>query len=280
MASNRADACLKYALATVIGLIVLSPLCVNAEDKENLGQPRPRCFPRERYERSEFGWVQEFYAEKKRVAPVGKVVASGEALLYIQLADVRKVAVLNDTLRLRRWALLKSTAKDYPAKSRFNVKALFTPDFVNYANIVFFNEPDDIYSGYTLVIKSDGMSCSAMVDLIQGGSVWFYESNGTSVYHEVPITFETEILSGRPLRAISVVVKELNAASITLEIVQSIDGKVTTQRQKSFDTMGGSADFDGLGFEFTKVAGGIRLNAVKEPSMWNAWWHDLRHRYW
>lgn len=91
------------------------------------------------------------------------------------------------------------------------------------------------------------------------------------VYQSQPLRFETVETSSASPKSVSVVIKEMDGATVVLEMSASSGGRSFHKSVETFDLIGGRAELHGLTFEFEKAEGGVLLKTVKEPVSIEDW---------
>lgn len=223
---------------------------------------RPRCsFPSTT---SSFNLTSRFYTEQRKIVPLGEVVTVGQPLFYALYHDTTRYAIADEHIVNRDPSPLNPNWAMGPGQ-QYQVIALYSHNGSDYYYLI---DNQVGISPSMWVSDMSGMLCSNGISVRRGVA-----TNGgmPRVYQTLPLRFETvAALTDQP-RSVAITVKELNGATVTLELTAIAGGRSLKKALGTFDVFAGTADFAGLRFEFDRSGDGIRLNSVVEPVNTERW---------
>ena len=214
-----------------------------------------------------------FYVEKNKVAPLGSVVKKGDPLFYVQLAEAKKLAHPVEPIYNRDPSPLNADFTLEPSQT-YTVPFAFTENNVAYYDVLYLKR-NFLDTGTLVPIRGDGTLCSNMLHfksedrqrplLIEGGMPRIYQSK--------PLTFEYVETPHRPMRAVAIVLKDVDGATMTVSLTVLKDGKSVKQEVSSFDLLGGTAKVGSLVLTFARDGDGVKVNSIAEPQNYSTWLH-------
>jgi len=204
-----------------------------------------------------------FYMEKKKVAPVGQIVKKDDALFYAQYASADIDATAESNIDNIDKSPLTSNWHWQKGETK-KVQYLFSGDKKTSYYL--------IYSGHAYWVSTlDGNMCGNPISMDRRGDV--YRWGLPQVYQTQPLKFTFQEATGAQVKSVSMIVKDINAATADIELNVMAGGRSLKKSIQTVDVMGGSFEFGGLTFELNKTPDGWKLVSVSEPVDISAWLH-------
>lgn len=122
--------------------------------------------------------------------------------------------------------------------------------------------------GFIVMVDDGGMVCSTRLDdrLVSVGM--------PTVYQELPIKSvldEAPIANPRRI-SVAVTVREMDAATVSLDMAVLINGKAQHRRTSTFDLFSGQAKIGDLELAISRTgSGGVKVDSIVEPANYDLW---------
>lgn len=206
---------------------------------------------------------------KNKLSPVGKKVATGDALFYVNLVVERNEITYEASSDIVAngggW-----TSTDYAIPR--GKKLRYSGEFINKNSnekftLLEVNEGNTMYSFGA--VKADGFLCSGMISQYKKDNQ--LDSDDHDVYQKEPMVRSVRAVpSSDDTIAVSFV--RMDDISVTVAVKQVKGGQVTHQKELQLDVMSGVLQIEELKMAFSKVdKSTILIKSIEEPSNYSAW---------
>ncbi len=197
---------------------------------------------------------------KDRKTNVGNVLKPGDLVYYVALADgvkyyttPKQIEIIDSSPMTPDVAL--TPAAKYESLGIYKDKKGRSFDLV-------------AVGGFIVMVDEAGMVCSTRLDdrLVSVAM--------PTVYQELPIkAVLDEAAVANPRRiSIAVTVRELDAATVSLDMAVLINGKAQHRRTSTFDLFSGHAKIGDLELAISRPgSGGVRIDSIVEPANHDLW---------
>jgi len=249
-------------------LMVVISTSVGAEQERSAADPNPdRLRPSCKVFAADgrYNLTSRFFVEQRKIVPAREVVKVGDPLFYASYQNAQRFAVASEHIMNRDPSPLNSNWDMMPER-KHQVYALLSGDGENYFYLI---ENTARFTSLLWVSDMSGMLCSNGLSLSADGKIG---SGGMpKVYQGQPLIFETIASPTSSPKSVSVILKEMDGATVTLEMNALSGGRSFFKEVATFDLFAGTANLKGIIFEFERTDGGMRLNSVTEPPNLDAW---------
>jgi len=225
------------------------------------------------------GLNSAFYLEKKRVVPLGDLVKKGDALFYVQLAPAAKFAIPVEPIYNRDPSPL-NVDFTLEAGTRYRIPFEVTVDRATHYEVVMVPAKTMLFGvDHFVPLRPDGTLCSNMLSWGEQDPEkrrihkWMKDGGMPRVYQSQPVRFEYAEIPNRNPLSVALVVKDFDAATVTLAMTVLRDGKSVKQEVASYDLLGGSIKVGDLQLDVTKSDEGMKLISITEPDNYSNWLH-------
>ncbi|RTL53466.1 MAG: hypothetical protein EKK46_08995 [Rhodocyclaceae bacterium] len=208
------------------------------------------------------------YAEKQKTNAVGTFIKKGGVLFYVAIADAQKFYTTEKLVPIKDASPLSPNYTLEPGR-KYPVRATLALDNVHRDTFELIDISTGPFAKALLPVKPGGWVCS---DLVGKGFDGQTASIGMpTADQDAPLMSEVEEISNGKVRSVSIVVKELDEATATLEISYMANGTAVSRSTMTVDLFAGKIALGTLSMDLQKMGNQIKVTAVREPADYADW---------
>jgi len=208
------------------------------------------------------------YVEKQKSSAVGSPLKKGGVLFYIAIADAQKYYMTKQPVVITDASPISPNFKIEPGK-KYPVSGTLTLDNADRDTFDLVDISTGLFAKALIPVRPDHYVCS---DLIGKGMDGRLSSIGMpTAEQDEPLEMVVEELSNGKTRAASVVVKDFDEATATLEVTGMTNGAAVTKVPLTVDLFAGKIELGKLVIEIKRVNGQVRITSIREPADYAVW---------
>lgn len=207
------------------------------------------------------------FVTKDRKSSVGNSIGIGDLVYYVSLVDGVKYYTTPKQIEILDGSPLTPDVALVPA-GKYEAFGTFRDKNGRRFDLV-------AVDGFTVMVDDTGMICSTRLnDRLVAVAM-------PTVYQELPVAATlTEAPVANPRRiSIAVTVREMDAASFSLDVSVLVNGQAQQRRTSTFDLFGGQAKIGDLEVAVSRgPSGGLKIDSLVEPSDYDLWIKQIFRR--
>ncbi|MEC4720451.1 hypothetical protein RY831_14910 [Noviherbaspirillum sp. CPCC 100848] len=207
------------------------------------------------------------FVTKDRKSSVGNAIGAGDLVYYVSLVDGVKYYTTPKQIEILDGSPLTPDVALVPA-GKYESFGTFRDKNGRRFDLV-------AVGGFTVMVDDTGMICSTRLnDRLVSVAM-------PTVYQEVPVTATMgEAAAANPRRvSIAVTVREIDAASFSLDVSVLVNGQAQQRRTSTFDLFSGQAKIGDLEVAVSRgPAGGLKIDSLVEPADYDIWLKQIFRR--
>lgn len=211
--------------------------------------------------------TEEGYVEKQKSNAVGTALKKGGVLFYVAMAEANRYYTTQQEITITDPSPISPNFEIVPDK-KYPVIGSLKLDNQSRDQFLLVNISSGMLKKAIIPVRPDGFACSALFGVISGQ---LQQMGFPTTHQDEPLKLGAEEVTGGKKKSLSIVVKELDEATATLELTGMLNGTALKKRSMTVDLFAGRIEIAGLSMELKKTSNEIKVVSVIEPTDYGVW---------